>query len=65
MSQQEINTYANQLKLKWTNEKNEVLRRPSSPGTAFLRNQLRKRREQQRQMQETIVSSLDVAVATA
>lgn len=64
MSEMQINTYANQLKTKWTNEKNQVVRKPSSPGTPFLRTMLRQRREQQRQMQETIASSLD-AVATA
>lgn len=59
MSQTELNTYANQVKATWMKE-NEVIRKPSSPGTAFLRTMLRKRREQQRQMQETIASALDM-----
>jgi len=63
MSQAELNTYANQVKATWMKE-NEVIRRPSSPGTALLRTLLRQRREQQRQMQKTISSALDMS-ATA
>lgn len=60
MSQAELNTYASQVKATWMKE-NEVIRRPSSPGTAFLRNRLRERRKQQRQMQKAIESSLDMS----
>lgn len=57
MSQAEINTFAKQVAMKWEEEK-RVLGSKTNPGTAFLRTQLRKRREAQRQMQEQISAKL-------
>lgn len=58
MSQQELNTYANQVKTTWMEDKNKISGIKTNPGTSFLRRLLRQRREQQRVMESAIASKL-------